>query len=244
MNDDFPPLYRCSRADAVAMNEEEKWWASFRSNVECARDIEKAINMFYDEGAEQFGSGCAEAVLEKWGFHRTRFVIANTLKEELPQYLCQFSQENQEWGSQPYVPPDGKHNRYFAVDRGIALTDAFITQAREAYQALGLFEAKQCDPSSLDYTGRVLLLKASVLKESCLIPQNQLWYAEHGFGCSPTASGRAVFATCLGDGERARWNRADFSGVLKDEFLPDWAREKLQELQAPKQDSPAMGGMS
>ena len=67
--------------------------------------------------------------------------------------------------------------------------------------------------------------------------------AEGGFGCSPTASGRAVYATCLGDGEQKRWNRADFIGVLKDEFLPDWAREKLNELQAQKQRGSAMGGM-
>ena len=32
----------------------------------------------------------------------------------------------------------------------------------------------------------------------------------------------------------ARWNRTDFTGVLKEEFLPDWAREKLQELKLNK----------
>lgn len=32
-----------------------------------------------------------------------------------------------------------------------------------------------------------------------------------------------------------RWNRADFTGVLKEEFLPDWAKPKLAALreQAP-----------
>ena len=33
-----------------------------------------------------------------------------------------------------------------------------------------------------------------------------------------------------------RWNRADFVGVLKEEFLPDWAEEKLEKLRG--QDSP------
>ena len=52
-----------------------------------------------------------------------------------------------------------------------------------------------------------------------------------------------MYATCLGDGEKTRWDRADFIGVLKDEFLPDWAREKLEALQTPEQSGPTMGGM-
>lgn len=66
-----------------------------------------------------------------------------------------------------------------------------------------------------------------------------------GFGCEPHSSGRAVFATCLSDGETARWNREDFIGVLDEKYLPDWAREKLEELMTQEQtDAPTMGGMN
>ena len=43
-----------------------------------------------------------------------------------------------------------------------------------------------------------------------------------------------------------RWNRTDFIGVLKEEFLPDWAKEKLMELKGQEQRdvSPMMGGMT
>ena len=95
----------------------------------------------------------------------------------------------------------------------------------------------------MDYTGKVLVLSPDTLKESCWTPRDQLWVAEGGFGCSPAARGQAVYATCLGDGEKTRWNRADFIGVLKDEFLPDWAAQKLEELQSQKQSGPTMGGM-
>ena len=83
------------------------------------------FKVLMDEDMEQLKPGCAEAVLEKWGFKRTRFVLANTLAQEAPQYARQFGQENQDWCKSVYVPPDGKSNRYFAVDRGIGLTDAF-----------------------------------------------------------------------------------------------------------------------
>ena len=41
--------------------------------------------------------------------------------------------------------------------------------------------------------------------------------AEGGFGCDPKSSGRAIFAVCLSDGEKTRWNREDFTGVLDDD---------------------------
>lgn len=92
----------------------------------------------------------------------------------------------------------------------------------------------------LSYEGRVLVLSPDTLKESCWTPQNQLWLAHDGFGCSPHAVGRSIRCTCLGDGEQTRWNRTDFTGVLKEEFLPGWAREKLEEFQG---QNAGMGGM-
>ena len=85
------------------------------------------------------------------------------------------------------------------------------------------------------YEGKVLVLSPDILKESYWTPQAQLWYAHDGFGCTPHAIGRSVRCTCLGDGEMTRWNRTDFIGVLKEEFLPDWAEEKLKELRGQEQ---------
>ena len=120
------------------------------------------------------------------------------------------------------------------MDTALAYLDAFISQVREAYGKLELFGPEHCEPNSyesLDYEGRVLVLSPDTLKESCWTPQNQLWLAHDGFGCSPHAVGRSIRCTCLGDGEQTRWNRTDFTGVLKEEFLPGWAREKLEEFQ-------------
>lgn len=87
------------------------------------------------------------------------------------------------------------------------------------------------------FEGKVLVLKPTILKDEYKTPDFQLILAESGFGCSPTARGRAVYGQFLKDGEETVYNRQDFIGVLKDEHLPDWAREKLAELQAPFQDS-------
>ena len=55
-----------------------------------------------------------------------------------------------------------------------------------------------------------------------------------------------MYATCLGDGEKTRWNRSDFIGALDEQYLPDWAQEKLEELRGQEQrqtGGPIMGGM-
>ena len=57
----------------------------------------------------------------------------------------------------------------------------------------------------------------------------------------PQPAGRAVYATCLGDGEQTRWNRSDFIGILREEHLPDWARESLKQIrQKDPAESPDM----
>ena len=90
-----------------------------------------------------------------------------------------------------------------------------------------LLEVKQCYATSdrRDYTGQLLILKPSALAPWAKEPDNQLWIASHGFGTSPTASGRAVYAQNLFDGEKARFNRADFYGVANVNRLPDWAQK-------------------
>ena len=85
------------------------------------------------------------------------------------------------------------------------------------------------------------MLSPDTLKESYWSQENQLWLAHDGFGCRPKAIGRSIRCTCLGDGEMTRWNRTDFTGVLKEKFLPDWAKEKLADVQG---QNPGMGGIN
>ena len=112
------------------------------------------------------------------------------------------------------------------------------------YNDLNLFSRKHCLDESVDMEGKVIVLNHMSMKEEYWKPEYQLWFATGGFGCSPTASGRAVYATCLYDGEHSRWNREKVLGVLKDDYLPDWAREKLEELQNTEPEEEQTGGIN
>lgn len=241
--DDHPYVYPYSRAEAHYLGEVQKHEDSFRLNVGCTRAIEQAIRGHFNEAAEKLEDGCAQTVLDQYGFTRVKFVLANSVKEMGMPHLL--SDAARSWAAQTFVPPDGKYNRYFVADTAASLLEEFIQQTRDAYQALGLFGPEHCIGNDLDYKGRVLVLRPETLRESCWDARNQLWLGEGGFGCSPTSLGRAVYATCLGDGEQARWDRSDFTGVLDERYLPDWALDRLEELRGPQQEQsgPVMDGM-
>ena len=70
-----------------------------------------------------------------------------------------------------------------------------------------------------DLEGRVLVMRESALAKPYRTFENRLHRATGGFGCSSSAVGSAIFATCLGDGEQTRWTRAHFEGWLTEEQL-------------------------
>ena len=240
MNDTY--LYPYSSAEARERNELSLWRESHKANIACRNAIEDAIRQNFD--GMNLQTDCLKAVLDEYGFKRTAWVLANTLHEL--KWDGRFSYANKHWAEKIYIPTDLNHNSDFVVRSHPAVLDGFVTFYRKAVQALNLFGAEHCigDRAKQDFTGKVLVLSPEALREQYWGQDYQLLYARSGFGCAPHSSGRAVFATCLSDGETARWNREDFIGVLDEKYLPDWAREKLEEMMTQEQtDAPTMGGM-
>lgn len=242
---EFPGVYPYSLTEAKRLNEAKLWKASHADNVACRKAIEAAILLEYD--GTRLSKNCAEGVIAEFGYHRTAFVLANSLEKKKED--GRVSRGSRDWAKGFYIPDDGGHNAAYAVANDTGTLDVFVNQFRREYQKLGLFDYTHClpDTSKQDFEGKVIVLKADGIKESCLTPQSQLWLCTGGFGSRHDSSGRAVFATCLADGESARLNRQDFAGVLAEANLPEWAMEKLEQLQGPKQtadDSPEMGGMT
>lgn len=234
-------LYPYSYSDAVRRNELELWQQSLDANISCRKAIETAIQQGHDGSG--LPSGCAAGIIGEYGYKRVQFVLANTMRYR--GRAEDVSPENASLASGIYVPEDSM--AALSAANPLPALEAFVTQYRNAYQLLGLFDHTHCeaDTSELDFTGKVLVLSTKILKERCWRQEDQLWYAHDGFGCQPHARGRSIRSECLGDGEMARWNRHDFVGVLKDEHLPEWARERLDQITAPAQkQTPELGGMN
>ena len=238
------PVYPYNAKTAQERGELDKWRESFRENCACAGGIDILIRENFD--GMHLKDGTVEKIVELYGYKRVEHVLANTVQERRGD--GRFRPDNRAWAESHYIPEDEMHNYCFAARSHSAILDGIISNYRKLVMDLGMFDQKQCEPDSseLDYTGKVLVLSPNTLKEEYWSPENQLWLAQSGFGCSPTARGRSILCVCLGDGEQTRWNRNDFIGVLKDEYLPDWAKESLKQYQRSENEETQemqMGGM-
>lgn len=223
-------IYPYSLEYAIKYNERDLWRESYHANCDCARAIERAINENYD--GSRLADDCEKVVLGEYGTDRVNWVLANTIHEK--EQDGRISRGNKEWAKGFHIPQDTTQYQ-FVVNSHPGLLNIFVNEVRRDWQALGLFDKNHCTGKNEDYTGKVLVLKPTILKDEYKTPDFQLFLAEGGFGCSPTARGRKVYGRFLKDGEETHYDRQDFLGVLKDEHLPEWVREKLAQLQEQTQ---------
>ena len=216
---------------AIKYNERDLWRESYQANCDCARTIEQAITENYD--GHQLSGDCAKTVLGEYSIDRVNWVLANTIREK--SHDGRFSRGNKEWAAGFTIPQDTTQLQ-FVVGSHSGLVNLFTDTVRQAWQEMGLFDATHCTGKYEDFQGKVLVLKPTILKDEYKTPDFQLFLAKGGFGCSPSARGRQIYGQFLKDGEETHYERQDFLGVLKDEHLPDWAREKLAEIQGQAQD--------
>lgn len=172
----------------------------------------------------------------------TAFEIGNTevLFGENPaavlneRYLCCYSEYN------------GIFERYsdgYVSDDYAEIAELFGARIREAAQkiirenaerdeklgdnsALGLGD---CIPVKSDESleGKVIVIRAEVLRPEYRAASNQLMLCSGGFGAQPNARGRSCFCTSLYEGKNRTFYRSDVLGTVPEDILPVWAKEGL-----------------
>ena len=78
---------------------------------------------------------------------------------------------------------------------------------------------------------KVVVIRADVFKPEYQISTKQLQLCTGGFGAEPNSRGSACFCTNLYSGKEARFERSDILGVIEKDYLPDWAKERLDVVQ-------------
>ena len=74
--------------------------------------------------------------------------------------------------------------------------------------------------------GKVVAIKPSVLRPEFQSADRQLFYVTGGSGAYANSRGSACFAVNLYSGKEVRWERHEIQGVVKDDSLPEWAKER------------------
>ena len=93
---------------------------------------------------------------------------------------------------------------------------------------LDIITADMCHPHdhAESIKGQVVAIKPSALRPEYRTADKQLVFITGGNGSMANHYGNACFAINLYTGKDVRWERYDVQGIVKDECLPDWAKEK------------------
>ena len=78
---------------------------------------------------------------------------------------------------------------------------------------------------------KVVVIRADVFKHEYQIATKQLQLCTGGFGAEPNSRGSACFCTNLYSGKESRFERSDVLGIIEKDDLPDWAKERLDDVQ-------------
>lgn len=155
-------------------------------------------------------------------------------KQELP-YFCGFYRSNELVGeySECMAGDDYVEMVELFADRVKAQCEkvreewAKVTVPREKITEQMCLLLSQCD----NLKGKVMAVRPEALRPEYRSAEHQLVYVRSGNGTRRASLGTACYCTNLYNGENVRWERYDFQGEVKPENLPQWAREKIKEVQ-------------
>lgn len=136
------PLYTGTPAEARAEGQLQQWKDSHQANIQCRIAIESEIRQSFD--GMYLDAGCAERVVEQFGFDRVQYVLSATVQEK--DYDGRFSRSNKAWAAQTSV----SGNNQFVVESHPAVLDGFISQFRRLQQEL------QADSSRMGFAPTIV----------------------------------------------------------------------------------------
>lgn len=154
-------------------------------------------------------------------------------KAELP-YFCAFYEENGMFES---------YQKGMVGDDYIEMVELFADRVKEQCEKVrGEQEAvtvprvkittDMCKPMCQcgDIVGKVMAVKPEALRPEYRSAEHQLIYVRGGNGARQKAMGSSCYCTVLYSGENERWERYDLAGEVKNECLPQWAKEQAAEI--------------
>lgn len=78
---------------------------------------------------------------------------------------------------------------------------------------------------------KVIVIKPNVLYPESRFSQNQLQFVVGGFGAEGNSRGNAVMCINIDNNKAERFDRSDVLGILRDDKIPSWAKDKIRDLQ-------------
>ena len=165
-------------------------------------------------------------------------LASNEQSTDGEKYLCGFVERNDlfELCSECMVSDDYIEIVHLFGSRVANEAELFREQVEKLDIPVAVITEADCSPDhyTKDINGKIIAIDPKVLKPEFRRTDRQLYLVTGGFGASANSRGSAVFCTNLHTGESTRYERMDIMGEVKPECMPDWAKEKAQELSRSK----------
>mgnify|MGYP000590460061 FL=1 len=165
-------------------------------------------------------------------------LASNEQSTDGEKYLCGFVERNDlfELCSECMVSDDYIEIVHLFGSRVANEAELFRKQVEKLDIPVAVITEADCIPDhyTKDINGKIIAIDPKVLKPEFRRADRQLYLVTGGFGASANSRGSAVFCTNLHTGESTRYERMDIMGEVKPDCMPDWAKEKAQELSRSK----------
>lgn len=165
-------------------------------------------------------------------------LASNEQSTDGEKYLCGFVERNDlfELCSECMVSDDYIEIVHLFGSRVANEAELFRERVEKLDIPVAVITEADCIPDhyTKDINGKIIAIDPKVLKPEFRRTDRQLYLVTGGFGASANSRGSAVFCTNLHTGESTRYERMDIMGEVKPECMPDWAKEKAQELSRSK----------
>lgn len=176
-----------------------------------------------------------------------REVVFGVDDKSAEPYFCGYYKSNELFGeySECMASADYVEMMKLFAERLSGQCDKVRVEHEKVTVPMEAISAEQCIPDDYkkDIDGKVIVIRADVLRREYQTADKQLWLCRGGFGSHANSRGSACFCVNLYSGKESRWERRDVLGEMKE--LPDWAKERLtviQKEQAQKEKKPAERG--
>lgn len=167
-------------------------------------------------------------------------LASNEQGAEGEKFLCGFVERNDlfEQCFECMVSDDYIEIAHLFGSRVANEAELFKEQVEKLNIPISVITESDCIPDhySKDINGKIIAIDPKVLKPEFQRADRQLYYVTGGLGASANSRGSAVFCTNLHTGKSTRYERMDVMGEVKPECMPEWAKEKAQELNRSKKN--------
>lgn len=228
------PIYNESKLSAEKSGRLGIWEENYQSNIQCSQALHKA-----SEGGNVGYNTIDEADLSKivgdYGLQRVAYVLVTSMMED----SASLSIDNLEWAESYFLPYDFQNTKEFKLPWDMYDLNSFADSYRSYYkEKSNLFTKEHCykENEHEKLLGQIVALNPEKLA-------NQFRFAEHQMEFVDCLSNdldnhTAVFETIsIEDGAEPTRKPEDILGIIREEFLPDWAKEKQVALQNMLQET-------